>query len=99
MPRSAREWVTVLWPAFVAACLLEMVVFAAFDPHDFMVFGWQVEPDHRDAVYSLAFLIFWVVTTAAGIITWTLARPGEALLRETSTPGVPSPSHPPRDLA
>lgn len=81
MPRCAREWITVLWPAFVAACLLEIVVFAAFDPHDFTLFGWQLEAQDRDAVYSLAFFAFWAICAAAGIVTWSLSRSADEINR------------------
>ncbi|HYF58305.1 MAG TPA: hypothetical protein VEA81_05060 [Burkholderiaceae bacterium] len=73
MPRGAREWITVLWPAFVAACLLEIVVFAAFDPHHVQAFGTSIEAD-PDAVLSIAFFAFWAISAAAGLVTWTLSR-------------------------
>ena len=80
MPRNAREWIAVLWPAFVAACLLEVVVFAAFDPHDVHVFGLSFEAD-RETVYSIAFFAFWGVTTATGLVTWSLSRSSEEINR------------------
>jgi hypothetical protein len=93
MPANTREWIAVLWPAFVAACLLEIVVFAAFDPHDVNLFGWGIalEPD---AVYSIAFFAFWAVTAAAGLVTWSLSRTAEQVNRAPRTlpPGtVPPP--------
>ncbi|MEI7443571.1 MAG: hypothetical protein WCK28_01675 [Burkholderiales bacterium] len=77
MPRTSREWIAVLWPAFVAACMLETVVFAAFDPHDFTVFGWQVDAEDRNAVYSVAFFTFWAISAATGVVTWALSRPSD----------------------
>jgi hypothetical protein len=71
-PAGRRRWGAIAWPAFVAACALEIIVFAAFDPADFHAFGaesWQ-----RESVLSIAFLAFWCVTTAAGYVTWHLAR-------------------------
>lgn len=79
MPRSAREWIAVLWPAFVSACLLEMIVFAAFDPHDFNLFGWQIDIGQRDTVYSLAFFVFWAIGGAAGLVTWSLSRSSDEI--------------------
>ena len=81
MPRNAREWIAVLWPAFVSACLLEMVVFAAFDPHDVSLLGWQIDAAQRDAVYSLAFFAFWAIATATGMVTWSLSRSSEEINR------------------
>ena len=74
MPRSVREWIVVLWPAFMAACVLEILVFAGFDPHDIHLFGLTFESG-RETVYSVAFLAFWAVSTVSGVITWILAQP------------------------
>lgn len=80
MPRNAREWIAVLWPAFVAACVLEIVVFACFDPHDLHAFGGSIDLE-RDAVYSLAFFAFWAVTGLTGLVTWSLSRSSEEINR------------------
>lgn len=97
MPRHPREWIAVLWPAFVAACLLEIVVFAAFDPHDFTLFGWQVAAEDRDAVYSVAFFAFWAICAATGVVTWSLSRTSEEINRfQRPVPvTVPLPGNPP----
>ena len=71
MPRNARQWITVLWPAFLAASALELVVFAGFDPQDVNLFGLSLEPE-RAAVYSVTFLLFWLITAAASIVTRAL---------------------------
>ena len=96
MPRNAREWIAVLWPAFVAACLLETVVFAAFDPHDLQAFGLSAEVD-RDAVYSIAFFAFWAITSTTGVVTWSRSRSSEEINRfQRRVPTTPSlPGHPP----
>jgi hypothetical protein len=70
MPKSVREWITVLWPAFLAASALELVVFAGFDPQDVNLFGLSLEHEpERSAVYSISFLLFWLITAAAGVVT------------------------------
>jgi hypothetical protein len=74
MPQSLREWIAVLWPAFMAACVLETLVFSGFDPRDINFYGMNLEID-RDMVYSLAFFAFWAVTTLCGLLTWILAQP------------------------
>jgi hypothetical protein len=74
MAQSVREWIIVLWPAFIAACALEMLVFAGFDPHDTQLFGLSLQGD-RELVYTAAFFAFWAVTTVSGVITWLLAQP------------------------
>ncbi len=69
---ASRRWGAIAWPAFVAACLLEIIVFAAFDPADFHAFGadaWQSE-----SVLTVAFIAFWCVAMVACYVTWLLAR-------------------------
>ena len=80
MPRNPREWIAVLWPAFVAACLLEIVVFAAFDPHDVTLFGIELDAA-GDAVYSVAFFAFWAICAATGVVTWSLSRSSDEINR------------------
>ena len=85
MPQSPREWIIVLWPAFMAACVLETLVFAGFDPHDIHFFGMSFETD-RDTVYSVAFFAFWAVTTLSGLLIWILAQPAPPSQRDPASP-------------
>jgi hypothetical protein len=96
MPSNAREWLAILWPAFVAACMLQIVVFAGFDPHDLSLFGLGLEIE-RDAVYSIAFFAFWAITTATGWVTWSLFRSSEEINRYRRRVPVtlPLPGNPP----
>ena len=72
MPTSARDRIAVLWPAFLAACLLEIVVFASFDPHDVRAFGGHdVE---AQSVYSIAFFAFWLIASLTSLTTWKLSH-------------------------
>ena len=69
----------VLWPAFMAAGVLEMLVFAVLDPADMHGFGgapitWSVQ-----AVYTVTFLIFWAAITGASALTALLLIEPEAL--------------------
>ncbi len=52
-----KKWMLVVWPAFLAACVMEMVVFALFDPHDLQGWarGWGLG---HQGVYTLAFFAF-----------------------------------------
>ena len=56
----------VVWPAFLAACLLEAAVFAVVDPLDLTwghgPLGWS-----RQAAYTVAFFLFWGVTALAAM--------------------------------
>lgn len=92
MPRTTRDWIIVLWPAFVAACLIEMLVFASFDPHDLNLLGFRVEAE-RDTIYSLAFFAFWFVTTLVALAVWSLTAQSPAALTQAqpaATPGEPA---------
>jgi hypothetical protein len=72
MKPTARRALAVLWPAFLGAGVLEMLVFAHVDPaalHDMS--GQRLDLDPT-AVYSLAFLAFWIVIGAACVMTQLL---------------------------
>jgi len=62
----------ILWPAFLAAAVMEMVVFSWVDPTTLRWGSWQ--PDSQTA-YSLSFLTFWVVITVASLISHWMMKP------------------------
>ncbi|MBP7565937.1 MAG: hypothetical protein KA795_08010 [Burkholderiaceae bacterium] len=62
----------IAWPAFLAACLLEMLVFALVDPGDLHWAG-QPLPLSRQGVYTVAFFAFWGVTMVASALTTLLS--------------------------
>lgn len=64
----------ILWPAFLGACGLEMLVFAFVDPHELQ---WLGEPLHvsRQAIYTVAFFMFWGCLALVGSMTTLLSRP------------------------
>ncbi len=65
-----RTWSATVWPAFLAACLLEVVVFAVVDPAELR---WSA-PGGGRAIYTLAFFMFWAISLAcSGAALW-LAR-------------------------
>ena len=70
----------IAWPAFLVAALLEMVVFALVDPSDL---HWSGSPLalSREAVYTLAFFVFWGLTMASGALTTLLALPPSEINR------------------
>jgi hypothetical protein len=75
----------VAWPAFLAAAVLEMVVFAMVDPSDLHWHGQPLDWS-RQAVYTLAFFAFWAVTLASSALTVVLIRTpaeGDLLRRRT----------------
>jgi len=64
----------ILWPAFLMAGVLEVLVFALIDPSELRWPGGARVDASRQAVYTLAFLAFWAVIAAAGAITALLLR-------------------------
>lgn len=68
----AQRWMWIAWPAFLVAGVLEMIVFALVDPSDLHWFGQPLGLS-RQAVYTLAFFVFWGVTMASSALTTLLA--------------------------
>lgn len=64
----ARHWMGIAWPAFLLAAVLEMLVFAMVDPGDLHWFGQPLDWS-RQAVYTVAFFVFWGVTMASSALT------------------------------
>lgn len=69
-----QHWRVVLWPAFLAACLLELVVFALVDPGELHAPGGGALALSNTAVYSLAFFVFWAASAAASALTLVLTQ-------------------------
>jgi hypothetical protein len=67
-----RRLMWVVWPAFLAAGLMEAVVFAMVDPQELQ---WAGQPLSwsREAVYTLAFFIFWCIAVASNSLTALLS--------------------------
>lgn len=61
------------WPAFIAACLMELLVFALVDPQDL---HWSGQPLglSRMGVYSAGFFLFWAVSSVGCALTVLLVR-------------------------
>lgn len=68
-----KTWMRVVWPAFLAACALEMLVFGLCDPHDMHFFG-SAQPLSNQALYTLGFAGFWAISAAACWMTVVLGR-------------------------
>jgi cobalamin biosynthesis protein CobD/CbiB len=61
---SARRWIAILWPAFILASLMELLVFAFIDPSD-LRWGREGLGYTRQAIYTSSFFAFWVMSAAA----------------------------------
>jgi hypothetical protein len=62
----------IVWPAFLVAGLIELVVFGMFDPEDMHWFGQQLTLS-RQGVYTLSFFVFWVLAMVSSSLTTLLS--------------------------
>lgn len=66
-----RYLMQVIWPAFLASVVTTGVVFSAIDPVRTTFFGWHM-PSSREAVYTLGFIVIWLLYLLACTLTWWL---------------------------
>jgi hypothetical protein len=71
----AHRAMTIAWPAFLMAGVLEALLFVFVDPQQLHLFGGAPLDLPATAVYSVAFFIFWIAIAAAGALTQLLASP------------------------
>jgi len=66
--RKNLAWMWIIWPSFLSACVLEMVIFAAISPADLAIthapYNWSVK-----AVYSVSFFVIWALTFFSSALT------------------------------
>jgi hypothetical protein len=74
---------TILWPSFLMAGVLEMLVFAMVDPGALHGFGGTPLAWSASAVYTLAFFVFWGVIAAASAMTQLLNQSAEEINSRT----------------
>ena len=68
----AQRLMWIAWPAFLLAGVTEMLVFAVVDPKNLHWFGQPLALS-REAVYTLAFFIFWLLIMASSALTTLLS--------------------------
>jgi len=74
MTRLQRLAMAIVWPAFLMAGVLEMLVFSFVDPGTLHAFGGAALSLSTTAVYSIAFFVFWVVIGTAAALSQLLAE-------------------------
>lgn len=67
-----RRWMWIVWPAFLAAGLMEVLVFAFVDPQELTWLG-QPADISRLGVCSIAFFLFWGIAMLASGMTCLLS--------------------------
>ena len=71
MPQSITTFrlvISILWPAFLMACVSSGVVFSIIDPSDLPGFDERFDLG-VDATYTVGFLLFWFLGCVASTIT------------------------------
>jgi hypothetical protein len=86
MKRIAQRSAAILWPAFLVAAVLELLVFAFVDPASLHTLSGAALPLSETAVYSIAFFVFWGCTSAACALTVLLERGADELNRSAGAP-------------
>ena len=61
----------VLWPAFAAAGIAEVVFFTLIDPQQLYLLGQPIDVSPMTA-YSIGFLLFWLVCAGASLTTYLM---------------------------
>lgn len=69
---KTNRWLSILWPAFLVAGILEILVFAMVDPHELQWFGQPIILS-RAGVYTVAFFVFWGVVAVSSAMTAMLS--------------------------
>lgn len=76
--RVKRFAMAVAWSSFLAAGVLEALVFAVVDPGDLRWFGTVPLDWSTQAVYTASFLIFWgVCALGASLALLLVSQPDE----------------------
>jgi len=60
-----QKCIAVLWPSFLTAVVATGVFFSAFDPDELFPFGADLEIS-RLGIYTIGFLLFWLITVVSG---------------------------------
>lgn len=83
-----RRWMWIAWPAFLAAGVMEMLVFAVVDPLEMQWLSAYGEVS-RLGVCTVAFFVFWAIIMMASAMTSLLAlSPQELNARERRVPSL-----------
>lgn len=68
-----KRAIWVIWPSFLMAGLIEMLIFAIVDPSDLQALAhldWS-----RNTIYSLVFLLLWCIVALSSALTLFLSTP------------------------
>jgi hypothetical protein len=75
---------TILWPSFAMAGVIEGLVFSVVDPADLRWLGQVPVDASPQAIYTVSFLAFWALISTSGAVTALLWIDPDAA--ESATP-------------
>jgi hypothetical protein len=87
--RVKRFAMAVAWASFLAAGVLEALVFAVVDPAELRWFGGAAIELSAQAIYTLSFLIFWGVIALGASLTLLLVNLPDEVKPSRHAPGWP----------
>lgn len=64
-----KHIIWILWPAFIAAGIAEVVFFTVIDPKQFFLLGQPIELAGL-TTYSIGFFLFWVLCIGSSLMTY-----------------------------
>lgn len=64
-----KHIIWVLWPAFIAAGIAEVVFFTVIDPQQLYLLGQPMVLPAM-ATYSIGFLMFWLICAGSSLMTY-----------------------------
>jgi hypothetical protein len=70
------RWMTIAWPAFLMAGVLEVLVFSMVDPQDFRWLAHTLMLSN-EAIYTVMFFMMWAITLVACALTALLGLTAE----------------------
>lgn len=82
MKPPARHLMAIAWPAFLMAGVIEALVFSVVDPQTLHWWGGSPIDWPEQAIYTVAFFVFWAAIVIAGMLTRLLAGEAADINRE-----------------
>ena len=74
-----RLAMSILWPSFLMAGVMEVLIFVVVDPRELHWFGGPALGWSANAVYTVTFLITWLVMVVSGVLTAMLLRSSDEI--------------------
>ena len=65
----SQRTMTILWPSFLMAGVLEGLIFSVVDPSELRWLGHAAIEASPQAVYTLSFLAIWALVSTSGALT------------------------------